>query len=140
MNENAATMRSGDRLMMLVVITCAAMLPLSIFEAGWAPRSDTLLFVCALGLACGALIGPLRLPRLVRWPVVTAAALALAMSNAGLFNTNAQAARIRMTTWATDLIAGRVVQDPGLVIFWTTLLNWWASYSAVHGITSGGRA
>lgn len=133
-------MRSGDRLMMLVVITCAAMLPLSIFEAGWAPRSDTLLFVCALGLACGALIGPLRLPRLVRWPVVTAAALALAMSNAGLFNTDAQAARIRMTTWATDLVAGRVVQDPGLVIFWTTLLIWWASYSAVHGITSGGRA
>ncbi len=140
MNERAATTHSGDRLMMLVVVTCAAMLPLSILEAGWAPRSGELLFVCLLGLACGALIGPLELARAVRWPIVTVAALALAMSNAGLFNVSVQAARIRIVTWGTELLAGRTVQDPGLVTLWTTLLIWWASYSAVHGIASSGRA
>jgi len=140
MNERAITTRNGDGLMMLVVTTCAVTLPLSISEAGWAPRSGALLFVCALGLACGALIGPLRLARAARWPIITAAALSLAMSNAGLFNISAQAARIRVMTWGTDLLAGRVVEDPGLVMFWTTLLIWWAGYSAAHGITSGGQA
>jgi transglutaminase-like putative cysteine protease len=140
MSDGATEMHSGERLMMPVVAVCALTLPLSFYEAGWAPRSGALLFVCLLGLACGILIGPLRLARPVRWPVVAAAALVLAMSNAGLFNISPQAARIRMTSWAMDLAAGRVVEDPALVAFWTTLLIWWAGYSATHGITSGGRA
>lgn len=140
MSDGATEMHSGERLMMPLVAVCALTLPLSFYEAGWAPRSGALLFVCLLGLACGVLIGPLRLARRVRWPIVAAAALVLAMSNAGLFNVSLLAARIRMASWAADLAAGRVVEDPALVTFWTTLLIWWAGYSATHGITGGGRA
>lgn len=140
MSEPAEMMRSRGWQAILIVIVCAMMLPLSIFDAGWAPRSGTLLFVSSLSLACGALIGSLQLARAVRWPIVAVAAFALATSNAGLLNISVEAARIRMTAWATDLLAARVVEDPGLVTFWATLLVWWAGYSAMHGIVNGGRA
>jgi len=140
MMEQAATTRYGDRLIMAVAGLCALLLPVSLAEARWAPRPAALTFVCALSLAFAILIGPLRLPRIVRWLIVIAAGLVLAMSNAGLFHVSAQAALTRMEGWATDLAARRIVQAPSLVMFWTTCIVWWAGYSAMHGIISGGRA
>ena len=128
-----------DRVIAIVIVTCVLLLPLSILEAEWAPRASTLVIVCALGLAAGSLIAPLRWPRALRWPLVLLAALLLAASNAGLLRMGATEAITRLTTWATDLQAGRVVQDSQLVIFWATLLIWWAGYSASHGIASGAR-
>jgi transglutaminase-like putative cysteine protease len=140
MMSQAATTRNGDRLMMAVAGLCAFVLPVSLAEAKWAPRPVALAFVCLLSLAFAILIGPLQLPRAVRWPIVIAAGLVLAMSNAGLFHISAQAALSRMGGWATDLSARRTVEDPGLVMFWTTCIVWWAGYSAMHGIVCGGRA
>ena len=77
MMGEAAIPRWGNRLIAVAVVTCAVLLPLSIQAAGWAPRSGTLFLICALGLASGALIAPMRLPRAVRWPFITLAGLAL---------------------------------------------------------------
>jgi transglutaminase-like putative cysteine protease len=128
-----------DRVIAIVVIACVLLLPLSILEAEWAPRAGTLVFVCAASLASGSLIAPLGWRRAIRWPLVLLAALLLAASNAGLLRMGALEAIARLTTWAADLQAGRVVRDPQLVIFWVTLLIWWSGYSASYGIASGAR-
>ena len=94
MSDSATEMHSGERLMMLVVAVCALTLPLSFYEAGWAPRSGALLFVCVLSLACGVLIGPLRLARLVRWPLVAAAAQGGAPQTPSLAHVLNQMARL----------------------------------------------
>ena len=125
-----------ERLMAGLVVVCVGLLPWSILEAAWAPRANTLTFVCALSLASGALVAPLRWRRAIRWPIVMLLGLALAASNAGLIRLGGQAAYEQWIAWATDLQAGRIVQDPNLVTFWVTLLIWWAGYSAAHGIAS----
>jgi len=140
MNAPIVAKHPSDRFMAMLVVACALVLPISVIEVGWVPRSATLLLVSLLGLACGVLIGPLRWPRIARWPVVTASALMLAASNAGLFNLDAPTAYARVMGWSADLSAGRVVDDPGLVRFWTALLVWWAGYSAAHGVASTSRA
>jgi transglutaminase-like putative cysteine protease/uncharacterized membrane protein YidH (DUF202 family) len=140
MMEQAATMRYGDRVVIVIAGLCALLLPVSLAEAKWAPRPEALAFVCLLSLAFAIVIGPLRLPRAIRWPIAIAAGLVLAMSNAGLFHVSAQAALTQMEGWATDLSAKRTVQDPSFVMFWTTCVVWWAGYSAMHGVVSGGRA
>ena len=140
MMGEAVTTRNGDRLMMAIAGMCAFLLPISLAEAKWAPRPEALAFVCLLSLAFGILIGPLRLPRAVRWPMVIVAGLALAMSSAGLFRISTQEAITRITGWVADLAAKRIVEDPELVTFWVTCVVWWAGYSAMHGILSGGKA
>ena len=140
MMGEAAIPRWGNRLIAVAVVTCAALLPLSIHTAGWAPRSGTLFLICALGLASGALIAPMRLPRAVRWPFITLAGLALSAANAGLVAMGSQAGLARAMSWVADLLAGRVVGDSGLVTFWVTGVIWWAGYSAAHGVASGGFA
>lgn len=140
MMGETAVPRWGSRLIAVAVVACAVLLPLSIQAAAWAPRSGTLILICGLSLACGALIAPARLPRAARWPLITLAGLALAAANARLIATGPQAALVRVMAWETDLVAGRIVSDPGLVTFWVTLLIWWAGYSAAHGVASGGFA
>ncbi len=140
MMGEAVTTRNGDRLMMVIAGICAFLLPVSLAQVEWAPRSSALAFVSLLSLAFGILIGPLRLPRAVRWPMVIAAGLVLAMSSAGLFRISTQAALTRLTGWIADLAAKRIVEDPELVTFWVTCVVWWAGYSAMNGILSGGRA
>ena len=138
MGETSAP-RWGNRLIAVAVVAGAVLLPLSIQAAEWAPRSGTLIWICGLSLACGALIAPARLPRAARWPLITLAGLALAAANAGLIAMG-QAGLARLANWATDLTAGRIISDSGLVTFWVTLLIWWAGYSAAHGVASGGFA
>ncbi len=140
MRGETAVPRWGSRLIAVAVVTCAVLLPLSIQAAAWAPRSGTLIWVCGLSLACGALIAPAHLPRAARWPLITLAGLALAAANARLIAMGLTAGLARLATWATDLMAGRIVGDSGLVTFWVTLLIWWAGYSAAHGVSSGGFA
>ncbi len=136
----SAVWRWGSRLIAVAVVTCAVLLPLSIQSAGWAPRSGTLILICGLGLACGVLMAPTRLPRAARWPLILSAGLALAAANAGLVAMGLPAALARVIAWGTDLAAGRIVGDSALVTFWVTLLVWWAGYSAAHGVASGGFA
>jgi len=129
-----------DRVITIVVIACALLLPTSILEAAWAPRAGTLWFVCLASLASAALIAPLQWPRVIRWPLITCAGLALAASNAGLIRLGLPEALGRVTTWASELQAGHAIQDPNLVTFWVTLLIWWTGYSAAHSVASGGHA
>jgi len=125
-----------QRAVAIIIVVCVLLLPLSILDAQWAPRAETLLFVCGLSLASGLLIAPLRWPRAARWLLITLAGLLLAASNAGLIRLGMQAAFARVLAWASELRASRIVQDPDLVTFWVTLLIWWTGYSAAHGVAS----
>jgi hypothetical protein len=95
----SAVWRWGSRLIAVAVVTCAVLLPLSIQSAGWAPRSGTLILICGLGLACGVLMAPTRLPRAARWPLILSAGLALAAANAGLVAMGLPAALARVIAW-----------------------------------------
>ncbi len=130
----------GDRLAAILAIICIFTLPFSILEAEWMPASGTLFTTCALSLTCGMLAARARLPRFLHWPLSILLGLALATFTAGLFKINTPALLVRVAAWGTDLLAGRVIQDPALVTLEVTLWVWWASYSAAHGIARGGWA
>lgn len=120
-----------------IAVICTVMLPLSVVAAGWAPGAEALPLVCLLSLVCGAWIGRWRLPLWVCWLVSFLLGLALAALHAGFFQAHVQVTLVRVTTWGTDLLAGRVISDPALVRFWTALWTWWAGFSAAHGMASG---
>ena len=58
-----------DGIMAGLVVLCVGLLPWSILEAAWVPRANTLAFVCALSMASGVLIAPLKWRRAIRWPI-----------------------------------------------------------------------
>lgn len=143
MTHQAVTTRNGDRWIATAMFLTVLTLPVSVFEADWAPGGGLLPFVSLLALAAG--IGLARLPRPFHHRFLHAAisailALAVAMLHAGLLWRGLLWGLTRMQDWAAALLAGQRVDDPALVAFWASLVLWWAAYSAGHGLYSGGRA